>query len=65
MRARVEAFTLFALLFLHFVIPRSSLAQNLAFRSLTVNQGLSQSYVQTIFQDADGFMWFATATKVI
>lgn len=31
-----------------------------AFDRLTIEQGLSQSSVQAILQDRDGFMWFAT-----
>ena len=36
-------------------------AQNhIAFNHLTVEDGLSQSSVTCIFQDAKGFMWFGT-----
>jgi ligand-binding sensor domain-containing protein/signal transduction histidine kinase len=33
---------------------------NTAFRHLTTDDGLSQSYIYTILQDRQGFMWFAT-----
>lgn len=34
--------------------------QNVSFECLTLDQGLSQSTVASIVQDADGFMWFGT-----
>ena len=34
--------------------------QNISFECLTLDQGLSQSTVQAIVQDHDGFMWFGT-----
>ncbi len=40
-------------------LPSSS--QEYAFHSLTVNDGLSQSHVDAIAQDHDGFIWFGTA----
>ena len=33
---------------------------NLFFSKITTNEGLSQNYVQSIFQDTRGFLWFAT-----
>jgi methyl-accepting chemotaxis protein/ligand-binding sensor domain-containing protein len=35
-------------------------AQDLRFRQLTPDDGLSSSYVQVIFQDRKGFLWFGT-----
>ena len=37
-----------------------SQSQNLKFRHLTTNQGLSQSHVTSILKDKRGFMWFGT-----
>lgn len=34
--------------------------ENTRFQHLSTNQGLSQKTVQTIYQDATGFMWFGT-----
>jgi len=34
--------------------------RNLAFERLTIDDGLSQNYVEAIFQDSQGFMWFGT-----
>ena len=39
---------------------RFARAQELRFRQITPDQGLSSSYVQAIFQDARGFLWFGT-----
>jgi signal transduction histidine kinase/ligand-binding sensor domain-containing protein len=41
----------------------AALAQNnnIVFEHLTIEDGLSQSSVKTIFQDSRGFMWFGTA----
>jgi ligand-binding sensor domain-containing protein/two-component sensor histidine kinase len=35
-------------------------AQNINFKHLTIQDGLSQSTVNCIFQDSKGFMWFGT-----
>jgi len=37
-----------------------AVVRDLKFSHLTTNDGLSQSYVNTILQDGRGFMWFAT-----
>ncbi|WP_165798451.1 sensor histidine kinase [Chitinophaga costaii] len=39
---------------------RAQDATPLHFRSITINDGLSQGYVSCIMQDKQGFMWFAT-----
>jgi ligand-binding sensor domain-containing protein/signal transduction histidine kinase len=39
-------------------VPAQS--QDKRFHHLTINEGLSQSTVQSIFQDSDGYMWFGT-----
>ena len=42
------------------IVPVTSIAQDLKFKHLGSDQGLSQVSVQSIIQDSDGFMWFAT-----
>lgn len=42
-------------------IMNESVAQSLSFSHLGVSEGLSQSTVNTIFQDSKGFIWFGTA----
>src|ERR1043165_7818912 len=42
------------------VVAQSAPAQNVAFQSITINDGLSQGMVNKILQDKYGFMWFAT-----
>lgn len=37
-----------------------SLAQVKIFRNLTIEDGLAQSYVNAIYQDSKGYMWFGT-----
>jgi ligand-binding sensor domain-containing protein/serine phosphatase RsbU (regulator of sigma subunit) len=49
---------LFVLLF--FVFLRGFVAQQLRFRHITSEDGLSTNYVSTIFQDNRGFIWFGT-----
>src|SRR5690606_16550197 len=49
---------LFLLLFPFLVFSQSN--KQVAFRELTVEQGLSQNSVVSIAQDSTGFMWFAT-----
>ncbi|MET1256584.1 two-component regulator propeller domain-containing protein [Aliikangiella maris] len=50
------------LIVLLFLIPIVATAQqpNIRFQQITLEQGLSQEAVLTIFQDSDGFMWFGT-----
>ncbi|WP_274050104.1 ligand-binding sensor domain-containing protein [Thalassomonas haliotis] len=50
-----------ALLFLLFPAWGSEIAQNVRFRHLTVNDGLSQDSVYQVLQDNYGFVWFATS----
>jgi ligand-binding sensor domain-containing protein len=42
------------------LIAMPARAQELRFRQLTPDAGLSSSYVQSIFQDRTGFLWFGT-----
>ncbi|WP_256011456.1 hybrid sensor histidine kinase/response regulator transcription factor [Desertivirga xinjiangensis] len=43
-----------------FTITTYSQQNNLKFRQIETTQGLSNSVIQTIFQDKQGFMWFGT-----
>src|SRR5206468_7776770 len=45
---------------LSLIAGASAGAQELRFRQLTPDAGLSSSYVQSIFQDRIGFLWFGT-----
>lgn len=51
-----------AILILSFIIPSSIIAHQLQinFRHLKVQDGLSQSWVRSICQDKQGFLWFST-----
>ena len=42
------------------LLPLKSTAQDIRFKHLTNNDGLSQNLVLSIAQDKDGFMWFGT-----
>lgn len=42
------------------IFAQSSDVRNLAFEHITVNDGLSQNYVECILQDSKGFLWFGT-----
>jgi len=48
------------LFFLYPIVAFSQSNKQVAFRELTVSQGLSQNSVVSIAQDSLGFMWFAT-----
>lgn len=41
-------------------IPAVSQQPNIAFKNITINEGLSQNSVVDIAEDTSGFMWFAT-----
>jgi signal transduction histidine kinase/ligand-binding sensor domain-containing protein/DNA-binding response OmpR family regulator len=58
MNQMVKNFALFLLLWILF--PLKSLAQDIRFKHLTNNNGLSQNLVLSIAQDSEGFMWFGT-----
>lgn len=46
--------------FLSFLISCTILAKNYNVSNLTNNEGLSNSSINTIFQDSDGLLWFGT-----
>lgn len=48
------------MIFFFVFIPKAFSQQNIVFNHLTVEDGLSQSSVTCILQDAKGFMWFGT-----
>jgi len=48
------------LFFMWGLFPLKSTAQEIRFKHLTNNDGLSQNLVLSIAQDKDGFMWFGT-----
>ncbi len=58
MNQLVKYFTLFLLLWILF--PLKNVAQDIRFKHLTNNNGLSQNLVLSIAQDNEGFMWFGT-----
>jgi len=53
---RMMFFILFSLHF-SYVLPQK---ENYHFQRLTIEDGLSQSNVQCVIQDSDGFLWFGT-----
>ncbi len=55
---RVTNIILLLLLFLHPVITAQN--QNVRFKHIDIEQGLSQNMIKDILQDSKGFMWFAT-----
>ena len=49
-----------SILFFLILFSIDSLPQQIKFKHLTIESGLSQSTVNCIFQDSEGFMWFGT-----
>lgn len=56
LRALLLAFLLLA----YFPMPAAAQSASLRFTTLSVEDGLSQSTVRSIYQDIQGFMWFGT-----
>lgn len=54
-----HALKIFLLTLLYFSIFKSS-GQNLPVKTLDINNGLSNNSVNSIYQDANGFMWFGS-----
>ncbi len=54
------SFTFFIILLLHLWTLYAQQDSDIKFQHLSVKDGLSQSTVNDILQDSDGFMWFAT-----
>jgi len=46
--------------FVLIVLSNISLSQNINFKHLTIQDGISQSTINCMFQDSHGFMWFCT-----
>ncbi len=42
------------------MLQRSNLLKTIRFDRISIEEGLSQSVITTIFQDSQGFMWFGT-----
>lgn len=42
------------------LLPSLLFSQNIRFKHLTINDGLSQNAILAMVQDSDGFMWFGT-----
>ena len=55
-----EFFVISAVLFLLLVSHNNLLAQDFKFEHISLEQGLSQSTVECILQDRQGFLWFGT-----
>ena len=47
-------------LLIYLLVGFFSIAQNVKFKRISIDEGLSQASVNTIFQDSDGFIWIGT-----
>jgi ligand-binding sensor domain-containing protein/signal transduction histidine kinase/AraC-like DNA-binding protein len=52
--------TIYTFLFLNFIVFSGFSQQELSFRQLSVNDGLSQNSAVSVTQDNEGFLWIAT-----
>lgn len=65
-KAIVKVFYFYSMLFISFLaiddikVYANNLDNYLSFSNITINDGLSQGSVDDIFQDKEGYMWFAT-----
>ncbi len=48
------------ILFFLFFLCNCLVAQNISFKSYSINDGISQSVVKCVLQDSEGFIWFGT-----
>jgi diguanylate cyclase (GGDEF)-like protein len=63
MASKIKLIRRCLLLFVFFVAPSIQVQasqENIRFQRMKLEQGLSQEYVQSAYQDKDGFMWFGT-----
>jgi signal transduction histidine kinase/ligand-binding sensor domain-containing protein/AraC-like DNA-binding protein len=54
----MNRFTILSVIFLLFNI---SAFANISFKHITTNQGLSDNYVENVFEDRNGFIWIGTS----
>ncbi|MGD1046663.1 MAG: two-component regulator propeller domain-containing protein [Bacteroidota bacterium] len=59
-RINIKAIAVAAMVALYSLLPNNSYAQNIQFKHITNNDGLSDLYVRCIIQDDQGFMWLGT-----
>lgn len=45
---------------IHFLIFNATIAQQINFKNLSIQDGLSQSTINCIYQDSQGYIWFGT-----
>ena len=64
MKKIILAFILCLLVSLEAKTYNSNIQAQLQFKSLTIDNGLSNNCVRSITQDSLGYMWFATANGV-
>lgn len=62
MRKKSSLFILSVIIFsILFIFNVEAKEKNINFKSITIENGLSQNSVSAIFQDSEGYMWFGTA----
>jgi ligand-binding sensor domain-containing protein/serine phosphatase RsbU (regulator of sigma subunit) len=50
----------FIVVLIFFISSLSSFSQNIKFKRINIDDGLSQASIKTILQDSDGFIWIGT-----
>lgn len=60
MAKNTQTFKKYSLLLILFWVSYQSISQNMKFKRLSVDEGLSAVTVNTIFQDSDDFIWIGT-----
>ena len=57
---KISLILIFIFLFIKIDVCYASISENINFNNITIEDGLSQSTVETIFQDSRGYIWIGT-----
>ena len=57
---RIILILIFVFSFIRVDVSSADISENIKFNNLTIEDGLSQSTVETMYQDSRGYIWIGT-----